>query len=474
MTSQSQASSNRFAIVILAAGKGTRLKSKMAKVLHRIAGLPLLVHVITAAREVSPAEDIFCVIGHQADQVRAETSSLGTRFVEQTEQKGTGHALLQCRQALAGYEQVLVLSGDVPLIRPETMARLRDFHLARKAAMTILTAEPADPSEYGRIVRGPGDGGDEVTAIVEQKQASAEQAAIREINSGIYAFDVKALFARIERLETANPHGEYYLTDMAAILRGDGQRVLALKAAEVAEVMGVNTRRELVALDRLLRAHKAARLMDNGVTIYRPESCVIDAQVTVGADTVIEPFVQLLGATTIGENCRIRSYSVLTNARIADGVTIRHACIAEDVVIGSGAVVGPFSHLRPGSDLGDGAHVGNFVETKKARIGRGSKANHLTYLGDVEIGEGVNIGAGTITCNYDGVDKHQTVIEDGVFIGSDTTLVAPVTVGKGAYVGAGSCITKPVPPDSLAFSRPPQLVKEGWAAKRREKRKKKS
>ncbi len=474
MTTPSQAPSANFAIVILAAGKGTRLKSKLPKVLHQIAGLPLLAHVIAAARQVTPAENIFCVVGYEAERVRSETAALGTQFVEQSEQKGTGHALMQCRQGLAGVEHVLVLSGDVPLIRPQTIARLRDFHLAHKAAMTILTAEPADPFGYGRIVRGHGDGGDEVVAIVEQKQANAEQTSICEINSGIYAFDVKALFARIERLGTDNPHREYYLTDMAAILRDDGQRVLALKAADAVEVMGVNTRRELANLDRLLRARKAADLMENGVTIYRPETCVIDALVKVGSDTVIEPFVQLLGASTVGENCRIRSYSVLTNARIADSVTVRQHCVAEDVAIGSRCIVGPFTHLRPGSELGEGAHVGNFVETKKARIGRGSKANHLTYLGDAEIGEGVNIGAGTITCNYDGVNKHPTTIEDGAFIGSDTTLVAPVTVGKGAYVGAGSCITKPVPPDSLAITRPPQVIKEGWAARKREQQRKKS
>jgi bifunctional UDP-N-acetylglucosamine pyrophosphorylase/glucosamine-1-phosphate N-acetyltransferase len=461
----------RIAIAILAAGKGTRLKSKLPKVLHRIAGRPLLGHVIAAAGKVVAPADIFCIIGHEAERVRAEVAPLGTEFVEQREQRGTGHALMQCREALAGYDQVLVLSGDVPLIRPETIAALRDFHLSRQASMTILTARPEDPVGYGRIVRREANGEptDEVEAIVEQKQLRGEQHAIGEINSGIYAFRVADLFARIAGLSTDNPHAEYYLTEIAAILRRDRRPVLALPATDSSEVLGVNTRRELAALDAMLRQRKACELMDAGVTIYRPETVLIDAAVAVGEDTVIEPFVQLLGSTAIGSDCRVHSYSVLSNTKVGNGVEIHYGTLAESASIGEKAIVGPYSRLREGSEIGPEAHLGNFVETKKVKLGRGAKANHLTYLGDAEIGERTNIGAGTITCNYDGVNKSRTEIGANAFIGSDTTLVAPVRVGDGAYVAAGSCITKDLPADSLGITRPELQIKEGWATRRRAK-----
>jgi bifunctional UDP-N-acetylglucosamine pyrophosphorylase/glucosamine-1-phosphate N-acetyltransferase len=471
MTSTSTVSAPRFAIAILAAGKGTRLKSKRPKVLHAIGGLPLLAHVIRAASTVVAGSDIYCITGYEAERVREAVSGYGVGFVEQREQLGTGHALMQCRQALAAYDAVLVLSGDVPLIRPETIAQLRDFHLAHPAAMTILTAEPPDPFGYGRIVRSSA-GGDEVDAIVEQKSLAPAQAEIREINSGIYAFQTNVLFRYIDRLGTDNPHHEFYLTDLAGILRLAGETVLALKAKDPSEVLGVNTRAELASLDAILRARKTSQLMDKGVTIFQPESCVIDPDVQVGPDTVIGPFVQLLGSTTIGGDCQIDSFSVLTNMRLGDGVAVRHGCILEDSVVESAAMLGPYCHVRPASHIGIGAHVGNFVETKKTTLGRGSKANHLTYLGDAEIGEGVNVGAGTITCNYDGLHKHKTVIGDGVFIGSDTTLVAPVRVAEGAYIGAGSCITQDVPADALAVARGLQVNKPEWAKKRREKLKK--
>ena len=461
----------RFAVAILAAGKGTRLKSRQPKVLHAIGGLPLLAHVIRAASAVVDASDIYCIIGHEAERVREAVSGYHVSFVEQREQLGTGHALMQCRQALAAYDTVLVLSGDVPLIRPETIRGVRDFHLAHRGAMTILTAEPADPFGYGRIVRSAADG-DEVEAIVEQKSLAPEQAGIREINSGIYALQTKALFCHIDELSTNNPHREFYLTDLAGILRHAGESVLGLKAVDASEVLGVNTRAELASLDAILRARKAAQLMADGVTIFQPETCVIDPDVHVGPDTVVGPFVQLLGSTTVGGDCRINSFSVLSNARLGDEVTVRHGCIVTDSVVERAAILGPYCHIRPASHIGDGAHVGNFVETKKTTLGRGSKANHLTYLGDAEIGAGVNVGAGTITCNYDGVNKHKTVIGDGVFIGSDTTLVAPVHIGEGAYVGAASCITEDVPPDALAVARGMQVNKPGWAKSRREKQRK--
>jgi bifunctional UDP-N-acetylglucosamine pyrophosphorylase / glucosamine-1-phosphate N-acetyltransferase len=455
----------KAAIVIMAAGKGTRLKSKRAKVLHEIAGRPLLAHVIAAARQVLSSPDIFVIIGHQAEQVRAAVASTGVQFVLQEEQRGTGHAIMCAREQVKGYDHILVLSGDVPLIRPETIRRLLEFHLAKKAAMTILTAEPTDPFGYGRVLRA---GGDRVKAIVEQKALSKSQEKTREINSGIYAFATKPLFANIDRLTTDNAHREFYLTDMAALLVKARMNVLALKAGDPAEVLGANTLAELASLDAFLRARKSSELMAAGVSIYRPETCVIDPDVEVGADTIIEPFTQLLGKTRIGSDCRIRSFSIISDSEIADDVLVRPGCIIDRSRVAAGAVLGPYSHLRPESEIGEGAHVGNFVETKKARLGRGSKANHLTYLGDAVIGENVNVGAGTITCNYDGSNKHLTVIEDGAFIGSDSTLVAPVRIGKGAYVAAGSSITQDVPEDALALGRSHQTVKEGWAKRRKQ------
>jgi bifunctional UDP-N-acetylglucosamine pyrophosphorylase / glucosamine-1-phosphate N-acetyltransferase len=455
-----------FAIAIMAAGKGTRLKSKHPKVIHKIGGRPLLEHVIRAAAQVVPSSDVYAIVGHEAERVREAVKSTGVNFVVQAEQRGTGHAIMCARAALAKYDHFLVLSGDVPLIRPETIARVRDFHMQHGAAMTILTAEPPDPFGYGRIIRRAGT--DEVTAIVEQKSGTPEQLAVREINSGIYAFASKPLFARIDKLTTDNPHGEFYLTDMAAILRGDGEKVLAVRAAEATEVIGVNTRAELAQLDAQVRTAKAQELMASGVTIFRPESCVIDSDVTVAPDTVIEPFVQLLGKTSVGSDCNVRSYSVIENCTIADRVQINNGCILRESTIGPAAILGPYSHVRPATEIAEGAHVGNFVELKKTKLGRGSKANHLTYLGDAVIGEGVNVGAGTITCNYDGKRKHQTTISDGAFIGSDATLVAPITIGPGSYVAAGSCITEDVPADSLALGRSRQMVKEGWAKKKRE------
>jgi bifunctional UDP-N-acetylglucosamine pyrophosphorylase/glucosamine-1-phosphate N-acetyltransferase len=462
-------SNPRFAIAILAAGKGTRLKSKLPKVLHQIAGLPLLGHVVRAASQIVAPSDIFCIIGHEAEQVRLAIAPLGVQFVEQLEQRGTGHALMQCASQLAAYDHVLVLSGDVPLIRPETIAHVRDFHIEQAAAMTILTAEPPDPFGYGRIVRRKANGvfTDFVEAIIEQKQLTPEQEKIGEINSGIYAFNVAELYDHIERLSTNNVHGEYYLTQLASILQRDRKPVLALRTSHASEVLGVNTRRELAQLDNILRERKTRELMDDGVTIFKPETVLIDAEVTVGADTVIEPFVQLLGNTSIGEDCLIRSYSVLTNMKLANGVRINQGTIADDSTVAESAIIGPYSRLRMGSEIGPEAHVGNFVETKKTKLARGAKANHLTYLGDAEIGERSNIGAGTITCNYDGVNKHKTTIGTNAFIGSDTTLVAPVKVGNGAYIGAASCITKDVPDDSLGLTRSEQLTREGWAVQKR-------
>ena len=456
-----------FAIVIMAAGKGTRLNSKRAKVLHEIGGQPLLAHVIKAAQQVVPAEHIHVIVGHQAESVRAAVAPMGVKFVLQADQRGTGHAIMCAREHVAGYRNILVLSGDVPLIRPETISRVRDFHLGKKAAMTILTAVPPDPFGYGRVIRA-GAGSDRVKAIVEQKALTKSQQKAREINSGIYAFATKPLFANIDRLTTDNAHRELYLTDMAALLVKSKATVVALKAPDPAEVLGANTLAELSSLDATMRARKCTELMASGVTIYRPETCVIDPEVEIGADTILEPFVQILGRTRIGSDCRIRSFSIISDSQMADKVLVRPGCVIDQSIIAAGAQLGPYSHLRPGSEIGENAHVGNFVETKKTRMGRGSKANHLTYLGDSEIGPGVNIGAGTITCNYDGTSKHMTIIEEGAFIGSDSTLVAPLRVGKGAYVAAGSTITADVPPDALVLGRSRQITKEGWARRRRD------
>ena len=462
----SASASPRVAIAIMAAGKGTRLKSRLPKVLHEVGGKPLLAHVIAAAARVVPPSDIFAIIGHEADRVRAAVSATGVDFVEQAEQRGTGHAVMVARDVLSSYDHVIVLSGDAPQITPQTIARLLNFHLDQQAAMTLLSAELDPPTGYGRVLR-KNPRSDEVRAIVEEKSATPAQKKLREINAGFYVFDAPQLFSHIGKLSTNNAHAEYYLTDMAEVLRKDAGRVVVWKTENSAEILGANTRAELSLIDQQMRMRKCQELMADGVTIFYPETCVIDSEVTIDADTVVEPFVQILGRTKIGAECRIRSYSVIRDSEIADGVLVRPGCILDGARVARSAILGPYSHLRPESQIGEGAHVGNFVETKKITLGKGSKANHLTYLGDAKIGAGVNIGAGTITCNYDGVNKNTTVIEDGVFIGSDTTLVAPVRVGKGAYVGAASCITDDVPKDALAVGRARQVTKEEWARQKR-------
>ncbi len=455
----------------MAAGKGTRLKSQLPKVLHEVGGKPLLEHVIRAAVRIVPAKDVYAIIGHEAERVRTAMAHTGVNFVLQAEQRGTGHALMVASEALGGYDHVIVLSGDAPLITPETIGRLLNFHLVEQAAMTLLSADLEDPTGYGRVLRkGPRSA--EVKAVVEEKAASPSQKKIREINSGFYVFSVKDLYENIGGLSTRNAHHEYYLTDMAEVLRKARQRVVAWKTADASEVLGGNTRAELADIDHYLRMAKCRQLMADGVTVFYPATCVIDPDVEIAPDTIIEPYVQLLGKTRVGTASRICSYSVISDTEIGDGVMVRPGCVMEESHVGPSAVVGPYSHLRPGSDIGEGAHLGNFVETKKIKMGKGSKANHLTYLGDAEIGAGVNVGAGTITCNYDGTGKYKTVIEDGAFIGSDTTLVAPVRVGKGSYIGAASCITDDVPEDALAVGRARQVVKEGWAREKRAARKK--
>jgi bifunctional UDP-N-acetylglucosamine pyrophosphorylase/glucosamine-1-phosphate N-acetyltransferase len=459
----------QLAIVIMAAGKGTRLKSRRPKVLHQIGGRALVEHVVAAAAQVVEPKDIYVVIGHEAETVRAALQHTGVRFVVQGEQRGTGHAIQTAKPEVEGYENLIVLSGDAPMITTETILKLRDFHLERQAAMTVLTTRPADPTGYGRVIRKAADKPD-IIAIVEQKALKPEQRSAPEINSGIYAFRAEPLFKQIGQLSTDNAHGEYYLTDMAALLMKAKERVVALESEDVHEVLGANTIAEMMVLDAEMRMRKARALMDDGVTIFRPDTSVIDSTVTVGADTIVEPFVQLLGRTTIGGGCRIRSYSVIEDSTIGDNVTVLNGSIVASSKVSKSAVIGPYARLRPESEIGEGAHIGNFVEIKKSRVGAKSKVNHLSYIGDTEIGPSTNVGAGTITCNYDGKNKHRTTIGANVFVGSDSTLVAPLAIADGSYIAAGSTITEDVPADALALGRARQTTKADWAKKMRSRK----
>jgi bifunctional UDP-N-acetylglucosamine pyrophosphorylase/glucosamine-1-phosphate N-acetyltransferase len=444
------------------------MKSRQAKVLHRAGGKALVEHVVETALHIAPAERIFVVVGHQADRVREALASTGVGFIEQAQQKGTGHAVLAGREMLVGLGgRLVVLYGDSPLLRPETLTRLLETSASGDAACVLLTAMMDDPTGYGRVVRGSNGC---VTAIVEQKAGSPAQLAIREANMGIYCFRADLFWRHASEMGTDNPAGEYYLTDMAGILSRAGHAVEAMPIDNAREALGINTRVELAEVDGILRDRKRRQLMLEGVTIETPESVSIDAGVRVGMDTVIGPFVQIQGATTIGENCRIGAHSILFDSQIADGVEIGPYTIVGSSVVERNAVIGPYARLRFGNHVEEGAHIGNFVELKKTHMGAGAKANHLAYLGDASIGARSNIGAGTITCNYDGVHKHQTTIGEGAFVGSNSTLVAPIEIGDGAYVAAGSTITQAVPPDALGLGRARQELKEGWAKKRRERR----
>jgi bifunctional UDP-N-acetylglucosamine pyrophosphorylase/glucosamine-1-phosphate N-acetyltransferase len=453
-------------IVILAAGKGTRMKSARPKVLHCASGLPLIEHVFRVAESLSPATTVV-VVGHMAGAVmQALGKRLGLRFALQEPQLGTGHALLQAEPHLAGARGTLVmLSGDVPLLRPGTLRALVARHEQRRAAATVLTARLDQPGGYGRIVREKGA----IAAIVEEKDATPAERALDEINSGIYAFDVAPLFDALRRLGSANAQGEYYLPDLVRIYRARGLAVETLSLEDPREILGVNSRKELADVTAILKTRRIDELMAAGVTIVDPGSAWIGPDVEVGADTILHPGVYLEGRTRIGGGCEIHSGVRIVDSTIDDGVVINNFCVILESHVRAGAKVGPFAHIRPQSDVGEGAHIGNFVELKKTTVGTGTKASHLTYLGDATIGERVNIGAGTITCNYDGTVKHPTVIEDGAFIGSDSQLVAPVRVGKGAYVAAGSSITEDVPAGALGIARGRQVNKEGWVEKNKKK-----
>lgn len=459
--------SSNISVVVLAAGLGTRMKSKLAKVLHRVGGLTLVEHVVRSAGAITPPENITVVVGHQAEEVKAELADSGVHFVTQTEQQGTGHALLMCRESLKNHGGLLlVLYGDTPLLTPETLKRLIDWHRRRHADATLITTRLDDPTGYGRVIL---DDQGYVRAIVEQRNASSQQLSIHVINSGIYCFDADLLWKHILEIEPDSKANEYYLTDIVAILNRSGHHVQALEIKDHNELLGINTRVDLALVDAVIRNRKTRELMLSGVTIERPDTVTVDEQVRVGPDTVIEPCTRLLGDTVIGEDCRIGTGSVLENAQIGDRVRVAPLTMIESSAVREDARVGPYSRLRPGNDVGANAHIGNFVELKKTRLGNGSKANHLAYLGDSEIGEKVNVGAGSITCNYDGQAKYPTRIGNGVFVGSNSTLVAPLEIGDEGYIAAGSVITSDVPAGALALGRARQVVKEGWVAERKKK-----
>jgi bifunctional UDP-N-acetylglucosamine pyrophosphorylase / glucosamine-1-phosphate N-acetyltransferase len=451
-------------VVILAAGKGTRMKSALAKVLHRVAGMPLLEHVLRLADALDPSS-VTVVVGHQADDVRrAIPERAGLRFTLQQPQLGTGHALLQAEASLSGARgTVVLLSGDVPLLRASTLSAMVRDHESAGASVTVLTAEVDAPDGYGRIVRKGG----RLAAIVEHKDATPDERRIREINSGIYAFDLAGLFDALRALGSANAQGEYYLPDLVKVCAARGLTVQAVTVADWREILGVNSRKELAELADILKTRTNDALMEAGVTIIDPSTTFVDPDVAVGPDTILHPGVHLEGATRIGARCEIHAGVRIVDTIVDDEVVINNFCVITKSRISRGARIGPFAHIRPESDVGADAHIGNFVELKKTSLGRGAKANHLSYLGDATIGERVNVGAGTITCNYDGVAKHPTVIEDGAFIGSDTQLIAPVRVGRGAYVAAGSSITEDVPAESLAIARGKQVNKEGWVRRKK-------
>ena len=453
-------------VVILAAGLGTRMKSRRAKVLHQAGGRTLVEHVVRTAAEITTPDRIYVVVGHQAEQVRAALAPLGVAFVHQQEQKGTGHAVKVGREALAGLGGLLViLYGDCPLVTASTLRRLVETEKYSGAAGTILTAIMEDPTGYGRVIR---DAEGQVKRVVEQKAGTPEELAVREANMGLYCYRSTPFWSHIDEIQPNNPARELYLTDMVEILSSAGCKMQTMVIDDPREVLGINDRVELAMVDRLLRDRKTRQLMLDGVTIEKPETVSIDSDVRIGMDTIIEPFAQVRGKTVIGENCRIGAGSIITDSDLADEVEIGAYTIVGTSRLARGVHAGPYARLRMENQVEEGAHIGNFVELKKTRLGAGAKAMHLAYLGDSTIGTDVNIGAGTITCNYDGIAKHPTRIGDGAFVGSNSTLVAPVEIGAGSYLAAGSVITDAVPPDALALGRSRQVVKEGWARTRRE------
>ncbi len=452
--------------MVLAAGKGTRMKSQVPKVLHGISGFSLIERVLRTADALTPAS-VTLVVGHGADEVKGSLSSrANVQFVVQEQQLGTGHALLQARPILEGKSGVVILlSGDVPLLTSNTLRSLIETHTQCEAAATVVTANMPRPFGYGRIVRTNG----RIAKIVEERDASPAQKKITEINSGIYAFDLAPLFGALDSVGTSNNQGEYYLPDLVAIYRKQKRTVATWTVEHAEEIRGINSRTELAEVSAMVRQQKNEELMAAGVTLIDPATTYVDSDVVIGADTVIHPCVFLEGSTKIGAACEIHSGTRIVNSTIGDRVCVRNHTVVTDSTVEAGSFIGPFAHIRPGSQVGEGAHIGNFVELKKTSMGKGSKANHLAYLGDSTIGAATNVGAGTITCNYDGEKKHQTTIGDNVFVGSNSTLVAPITLADGAYIAAGSTVTKDVPAGALGVGRARQENKEGWREKRRQK-----
>ena len=455
-------------VVILAAGLGTRMRSKQAKVLHRAGGRAMIEHVVTAARALTSPERITVVTGHQGERVEELLRPYGVRLARQTEQKGTGHAL-ECARGEAARSRGLLMAlyGDTPLLSSATLQTLLEAHLQARPAATLITTTAPDPSGYGRVIA---DDTGNMIEIVEDKDCDAAQRRIRIINTGIYCFRADLLWRHLTEVRPNPVTGEFYLTEMARIFREHGYAVRALHIEDPGELLGINTRVELAEADRLMRARKARELMLGGVTIERPETVTIDTCVECGQDTSIEPFARLLGGTRVGENCRIGAGAILENATLGADVSVAPYTVIVDSRLDSGASAGPFARLRMDAHIGEKARVGNFVELKKTHLGAGAKSQHLAYLGDAEIGANSNIGAGTITCNYDGERKHETKIGESAFIGSNSTLVAPVEIARDSYVAAGSVITDQVPEGALALGRARQVNKPGWVEARRKKR----
>jgi bifunctional UDP-N-acetylglucosamine pyrophosphorylase/glucosamine-1-phosphate N-acetyltransferase len=456
-----------FSIIVLAAGKGKRMKSQLPKVLHPILGRPMLSYVLDAVFEISPKR-IVVVVGYGAEKIKNTLSSIEVEFALQSKQLGTGHAVRCAKEYIQDYNgSIVIINGDFPLIRSETLKNFIESHKKSNAKISLLTAFLESPEGYGRVVR---NGNGDVLRIVEEKDATSKEKRIREINSGAYCVESNFLWEAIRKIDIKNKQGEYYLPDIVKVATKSGNRVGVFIAPDSEEVLGVNNREELATVEERLRKRTNEKLMLSGVTILNPDVTYISPSVSIGADTIIYPNTFIYGATRVGRGCKIGPSVWIEDSEIGDGVAIAFSSYITGALIEDKATIGPFAHLRPESQILSRVKVGNFVEIKKSKVGRGSKVPHLSYVGDAIIGEGVNIGAGTITCNYDGFDKHQTIIEDDVFIGSDTMLVAPIKVGKGATTGAGSTITKDVPPGALAIERAKQSVITEWKRKPKEKK----
>ena len=459
---------NDIGVIVLAAGQGTRMKSEIPKVLHRLGGTPLFLHALRAAQRLKPAR-IAVIVGYGAAAVQEAYPGKDLCWVIQEKQLGTAHAVLCAESTFHGFiGDILILSGDVPLMRENTLKRLIDYHRRQQAAVTLLTAKLEDPRGYGRIIR---DDTQQITRTVEEKDASDLQKQIREVNAGIYVVAAPFLFPALSRVNNQNLQKEYYLPDIVAVALREGRTLENLQVDDAREMMGINTREELARMEKSLQEEINRKWMAQGVTLKDPTTTYIEQGATIGKDTVIGPNTHLCGTTAIGERCRIDGSAYLTDAHLGDEVHLRFSVVLSSCRVASGAIIGPFAHLRPGTELGRNVHIGNFVEAKEARVGDGTKANHLTYLGDVTIGRDSNIGAGTITCNYDGFQKYKSKIGDRVQVGSDSTLVAPISLGDDVYVATATTVRHDVPDGALVFNDRQERLREGWTEQKRMKMK---